>query len=92
MNALLLTWASNLNLPMAYRTMSSCDKSKLIMRLVTIFGMHECQVLWMGISPASDIFQGRVNFTLQDIPPVPPKSYIDDILAALKHSFKNKTE
>ena len=83
------TWASNLDLPMAYYTMSLCDKSKVIMQLVTIFGIYECQVLWICISPASNIFQGHINFTLQDILSVLPKSYINNILAALKHSFDN---
>ena len=82
-------WVSNLDLPMAHYTMSLSPKSKTTITLVTIFGTCECQVLWMGVLPASDMFQGRVNLTLQDVLPMPPKSCIDDVLAALKHSFND---
>ena len=83
------TWASNLDLPMACCTMSMCKESKKIMRLFAIFGMHECQVLWMGVSPALDTFQGRIDFTSQDVLSKPSKTYFNDILAALKDAFED---
>ena len=75
-------WASNLDFTMDRYAMCSSPKSKKTMRLVTIFGAYECQVLWMGASPASDVFQGRTNFTLQGALPAPPKSHVDDVLVA----------
>ena len=35
---------------------------------------------------------GRINFVLQDILPKPPNTYIDDVLAALKHAFEDHVQ
>ena len=44
-------------------------------------------MLVMGASLASDIFQRRVVNRVADVQPRSPNLYIDNILAALKHSF-----
>jgi len=68
--------------------MRLCPKSTEFTRLVTIWGIYECLVLSMGTSPAADVFQGRVSNRLIDIKPRPPKTYIDDILAAREYNFE----
>eukprot|EP00957_Ditylum_brightwellii_P167007 12713910-Ditylum_brightwellii.AAC.1 len=42
----------------------------------------------MGVSPATDIFQRRVMLRMSNVKPKPQKVYLNDILAALKHTFK----
>eukprot|EP00957_Ditylum_brightwellii_P007483 566237-Ditylum_brightwellii.AAC.1 len=46
----------------------------------------------MGVSPATDIFQRRVMSQMSDVKLKPPKVYLDDILAALKHTFEEHME
>ena len=77
------TWALDLFLPMAHSTMSSCKESIFFMKLVTIFGIYECQALWMGVYPASDIVQVKIDFVLQHVLPKPPKTHEDEMLSAV---------
>ena len=58
-------WSSNLDFPIAHCAMSLCKDSKNATRLVMIFGTFECQALWVGVSPASGVFQGRIELTLR---------------------------
>ena len=46
----------------------------------------------MGISPASEMFQGRIDVLLQGMLPKLPKVHMSDILASLKHSFDENTK
>lgn len=81
-------WASHTYLNMGYYSMKLCEATRKFVRIVTIWGIYEFQVLAMGSAPASDIFQRRVTNRLSSVRPVPPKVYIDDILVALLHTFK----
>ena len=82
------TWGSAFDLNMGCYAMRLCQKTRTFVRLITIWGMHECLVLWMGTSPASDVFQGRLQNILMSLEPRPPKVHIDDILAVFRHTFE----
>ena len=79
-------WGSEFDLNMGYHAMKSCEKTRIFMRIVTIFGMCEPLVLAMGVAPASDAFQRRTSNLVIDAKPKPPKCYVDDILAAIDHT------
>eukprot|EP00957_Ditylum_brightwellii_P014246 1072669-Ditylum_brightwellii.AAC.1 len=77
---------------MGYYAMRLSLESRKVMRLNMIWGIYECLVLAMGVSPATDIFQRRVMSRMSDVKPKPPKVYLNDILTALKHTFKEHME
>ena len=64
--------------------MRLCDKTIKLMRIVTIFGMHEPLVLAMGVAPASEFFQRSVSNLMMKVTTKPksPKCCTDGILAA----------
>ena len=53
-------WGSAFDLNMGCYAMRLCQKTRKFVRLITIWGTCECLVLWMGTSPASDTFRGRL--------------------------------
>ena len=80
-------WGSAFDLNMGYYVMKLCALTRKFCRLITIFGTCECQVLAMGVSPAGEIFQRRMEFLLMKVNPR-PKIYFDDIMAAMWHEFE----
>ena len=44
----------------------------------------------METLPASDMLQGRIDFALQGVFPKLPKTYMCNVLAALKQAFEDR--
>eukprot|EP00957_Ditylum_brightwellii_P204389 15339027-Ditylum_brightwellii.AAC.1 len=53
-----------------------------------IWGIYECLVLAIGVSQATEIFQRRVMLQMSNVKPKPTQVHLDNILAALKHTFE----
>ena len=49
------------------------DKTRKLVRVVTIFGMHEPLVLDMGVASASGFFQRRVCNSMMEVKSKPSK-------------------
>ena len=81
-------YASVLDLNMGYLSIPLCEKSRKMLNIVMPFGYFECQVLPMGVKPATDIFQTRmVSIFMSMNPLTKPDPYIDDILHSKGKSF-----
>ena len=57
-------WDSVFDLNMGYYIIKLCDLMRQFMQLNTIFGICKCQVLTMGVSPAREIFQHRMEHVM----------------------------
>eukprot|EP00957_Ditylum_brightwellii_P143068 10900838-Ditylum_brightwellii.AAC.2 len=64
---------SNIDFNMGYYEMELCPMTQKFVQLVTIWGIHECLVLAMGLSPLADVFQQRVTNRVADVKPRLPK-------------------
>eukprot|EP00957_Ditylum_brightwellii_P194385 14804100-Ditylum_brightwellii.AAC.1 len=63
---------------MTYYCMGLSEKSKDILTIIVPWGKYSYQVLPMGVSIATDIFQERMSWILSDIPCA--IVYMDDII------------
>eukprot|EP00957_Ditylum_brightwellii_P174520 13288162-Ditylum_brightwellii.AAC.1 len=63
---------------MAYYCMGLLEKSKEILTIIVLWGKFSYQVIPMGVSVATDIFQERMSRILSDIECV--IVYMDDII------------
>ena len=74
-------WESAFDLNMEHYVMRLYALTSKFMRLIAMFRMCECQVLAMGVAPAGEIFQCRMEILLMKVNPR-LKIYFDDIVAA----------
>ena len=54
-------YASSIDLNMGYPSIPLNDKSRKILTIVMPFGAYECLTLPIGVMPASDLFQARMD-------------------------------
>ena len=64
---------------MGYLSMPLYYEGKIILMLVTSFGLYECLVLPQGVKLATDIFQGRMISLFVDMRKT-TSVYLDNIL------------
>ena len=80
--------ASVIDLNMGYLSTPLTEESKKLLTIVTPFGFYECQVLPMGVMPATDIFQSRMVDIFAAMIEDEPDPYIGDILQCQGANFE----
>ena len=81
-------YVSNLDLNMVNLSMLLNYEARKILTLFIAFGLYECFVLPQGIKPVTDIFQGRMISSFEDMKK-PPSVNFDDILVTSNTTFED---
>ena len=72
---------------MGYLSMHSDEPSKMVLMIIMLFGLFECQVLPQGVKQVTDIFQCWMSSLFSHLKRNAPNISLDDVLHTCGNSF-----
>ena len=82
------TYASQLDLNMAYYNIRLEPDSSIIFTIILPWGEYFCKRLSMGVARSPNIFQEKITGLMSDLEYV--RAYIDDLLIISKEFFRDQ--